>query len=79
MHGRAEKGGKTSFWDNVNGGWLPGDEVREARAKEMEYIRKMRVYSRVPREECRRRTGKNPIRLRWVDHTCIGHGRLPDT
>ena len=67
MRGAEEKHKQGGFWDAVNGGWLPPNEVREAREKEMQYIRRMNVYSRVPREECRRVTGKQPIKLKWVD------------
>jgi hypothetical protein len=42
--------------------------VVEARAKEMEYVHKMRVYDKVDRETADWESGgKRPIRLRWVD------------
>ena len=55
------------YWDDVNGEWLPEEEVRMAREKEMKYIREMNVYTRVHRSECKRLTGKEPIKLRWID------------
>ena len=54
-------------WDDVKGGWLIESTVRKARADEMEYVRKRGVYERRPYAEAKARTGKSPIRLRWVD------------
>ena len=54
-------------WDDVKGGWLIENKVKKARADEMEYVRKRGVYERRPYAEAKARTGKPPIRLRWVD------------
>ena len=32
------------YWDDVNGGWLAPEKVREARKLEMEYLKKQAVY-----------------------------------
>ena len=56
------------YWDDVNGGFLPPDRVREARQIELDYLRKQEVYEKVPLEECLRETnGKGPITTRWID------------
>ena len=41
--------------------------VRRARQEEIEYVKKMRLYDKVPISECRRNTGKGPISVRWID------------
>ena len=43
------------------------EEVKLARAEEMEEVRKHNVYVKVPIEHCLRETGKMPIGTRWVD------------
>ena len=50
-------------WGDVKNVWLDPSKVREARKEEMEFVRKMKVYDKVPRSEC---PGK-PIPVRWVD------------
>ena len=50
-------------WDDVKNVWLDPSKVREARAEEMELVKKMKVYDKVPRTEA---PGK-PIPVRWVD------------
>ena len=54
-------------WDDVSGKYLDADAVRQARADEIEYYRKMGVYKKVPIAECLARTGHKPIGVRWVD------------
>ena len=50
------------YWDDVNGGFLPPDRVREARQLELAYLRKQEVYEKVPLEESLRDTnGRGPI------------------
>ncbi len=61
------------FIDHVNGGLLDPEKVKMARAKEMEYIRKMRVYDKVPRRRCEESSQRKTIKLRWVD-TCKADG-----
>eukprot|EP00435_Cladocopium_sp_Y103_P052687 s1304_g16.t1 len=55
------------FWDDVNGGWLPPDKVREARNLEMEYLKKQAVYEKRPISEAYKVTGRRPIPVRWLD------------
>ena len=43
------------FEDDVHQGeWLPKDKMIEARRLEMDFFRKMGVYTKVPRSEARR-------------------------
>ena len=66
---------QTSFWDHVNGGGLPADEVMAARKKELQYFVKMQVYTKVSIDECWKVTGKPPIKPRWID-TRKGNGEV---
>ena len=55
------------MWVDVRGGWLNKEMVIEARREEMGYVKRRHVYDRVPWSQAKERTGKNPIKLRWVD------------
>ena len=44
-----------------------GTAVFSARKEEIEYVHKMKLYDKVPITECRQRTGKGPISVRWID------------
>ena len=57
----------SQYWDDVNGGYLDPDLVKEARAKEREWVKKQQIWRIVPRAQCLERTGRPPIPLRWVD------------
>ena len=48
-------------WDDNKGGWLDLELCAKARREEVEYIRRLKMYVRVPREVCFRETGKAPI------------------
>ena len=54
-------------WDDVSGKELDPRKVRAARREEMEYYKKMGVYDKVPLEECYKKTGKAPLKARWID------------
>ncbi len=41
--------------------------VRQAHADEIEYVRTMKLYTKVPISECHQKTGKGPIAVRWID------------
>ena len=45
------------FWDDTKGGWLSPEGVMQARQDELDYIRRHRVYVRVPRARCLQATG----------------------
>ena len=54
-------------WDDVSGAELNPSMVKDARKEEMDYVRKMHWYDKVPIAECKRATGKMPITVRWID------------
>ena len=70
------------FQDSVTGKELDPRLVGEARKEELDYFRAHRVYEKVPRAVCWARTGRAPIRTRWVDvnkgdeHSPIYRSRL---
>ena len=51
-------------YDDVSGAALPAQLVKDARRLEIEYIRKMGVYTKVPKAKA---AGKKIIKLRWID------------
>ena len=53
--------------DDVSGAFLDPKMVKKARADEIEYVRTMKLYTKVPISECLNRTGKQPIAVRWID------------
>ena len=54
-------------WDDVSGAELDPAAVKKARKEEIEYVRKMNLYTKVPTTECLHKTGKRPIAVRWID------------
>ena len=54
-------------WDDNKGGWLDLELCAKARREEVEYIRRHKMYVRVPREVCLRETGKAPIKTGWAE------------
>eukprot|EP00971_Amphidinium_carterae_P286210 5683005-Amphidinium_carterae.1 len=52
-----------AYWDDVHGGWLPREAVEEARAHELDWVHRQKVYHKVPRSEVRGRL----LDLKWVD------------
>ena len=59
--------GKGQYVDDVKGGILDSDGVVRARAEEMRYVWKHKLYSKVPRQRCYDTTGKGPVKTGWVD------------
>ena len=55
------------YWDNVTGLPLVAWRVEQARKEEIEFFRKQGVYEKVWRTTCYGRTGKAPVKVRWVD------------
>ena len=41
--------------------------AKKARQEEIDYIRKMALYDKVPVSECIKKTGRAPITVRWID------------
>ena len=58
------KEGSAWAYDDVSGAMLPVELVNDARTLEIEYIRKMGVYTKVHKSQA---IGKNIIKLRWID------------
>ena len=54
-------------WDDVSGAVLDPKKVREARAEEVQYVRDMNLYTKVPTKQWAERIGKQPIGVRWID------------
>lgn len=54
-------------WDDVSGAEFDPTQVKRARAEEVEYVRKMGLYNKVPIRQCYEKTGKGPISVRWID------------
>ena len=48
-------------WDDVNGEQLDPTGARKARLEEVEYVRKVKLYDKVPIRQCYDRTGKAPM------------------
>ena len=55
-----------SFWDDVNGGFLPDDLALAARREEFGWVHSEGVYEKVPMQECRDAV-MIPLDLIWVD------------
>ena len=55
------------FWDDAKGGKLEPERVKEARKEELRFVHKRNVYEVVPWERALERTGRPPIKTRWVD------------
>ena len=54
-------------WDDVSGAALDPQKVKQARREEIEYVRKMSLYQKVPIKECVRETRRQTISVRWID------------
>ena len=54
-------------WDDVKGETLDPKKVAEARREEVEYMIMKGVWKEVSVDECRNKTGKEPVTVRWVD------------
>ncbi|CAK0882435.1 unnamed protein product [Prorocentrum cordatum] len=57
----------TSYWDDVNGGYLEAGLVAQARAVEREWVKKQELIEIVPRSQAFAETGRPPIPLKWID------------
>ena len=74
------KGAKTDgvdeewAWDDVNGGEIPLNKVREARAEDVDYMHGRSMWEERPIEECWARTGKPPATTKRVDTSKGGVG-----
>ena len=55
------------IYDDLTGQILQYEHVVRARLGEVEALKKMGVWETVPLSQCWERTGRKPIRGRWVD------------
>jgi hypothetical protein len=53
--------------DDVNGGLLDIEKVKEARKEEVEFMKNKGIWEVVPWSEALERTGKVPVSVKWVD------------
>ena len=49
-------------WDDVSGASLDPKAVKAARAEEIDYVRRMKLYTKVLISECTNKTGKKSTR-----------------
>ena len=54
-------------YGDVSGAPLGPEEVYRARVDEVKFIRDMKLYDKVPVEECWKNTGVAPIGTNWLD------------
>ena len=59
--------GDTVYRDDLTGQVLDPVLVRAARQKELDFFEAKEVWTKRPLDEARRKTGKPPITVRWVD------------
>jgi len=62
-----EQGFSGQFKDDITGQVLNDELVKQARMVELEYFRAKSVWTKRPKAECYRQTGRPPISVRWVD------------
>ena len=63
----AAQGYSGQFKDDVTGQVFKDKLVQEAGRIELDFLNKKGVWTKVPYEEARKRTGRPPIIVRWVD------------
>ena len=51
----------------MSGAALDPSAVKVARAEEIDYVRKIGLYTKVSIDECYQKNGKAPIIVRWMD------------
>lgn len=56
-----------SAFDDVSGVELDPKKVYKARMEEVKFIRDMKLFDKVPIEECWANIGKAPISTKWID------------
>ena len=55
------------YWDAITNEPLPAALTNAARQEELSFMNSWKVWDVVPISECKRRTGKAPLKGRWVD------------
>ena len=46
---------------------IPLEEIKAARREELQFMQSRNLWTVVPKRECLRLTGKQPVSVRWVD------------
>ena len=64
-------------WDDVHNVQIPLEEIKAARREELQFMQSRNLWTVVPKKECLRLTGKQPVSVRWVD-TNKGRGGAID-
>ena len=54
-------------WDDVSGAELDPEAAKQARKEEIQYVRQMNLYTKVPISQCYEMTKRAPISVRWID------------
>ena len=54
-------------WDDVSGVVFHPQQVREARAGEIRFVKKIELFEKMHIPQWRETTGKAPIFVRWID------------
>ena len=54
-------------WDDVSGAELDPKLVKKARLEEIEYVKAMHFYTKVPISQCDAETKRAPSSVRWID------------
>jgi hypothetical protein len=60
-------GWEDEVFDEKTGALLGAEDVRKARAEELDFMRKIPLFDVVPEAECWARTGRPPVSTKWVD------------
>lgn len=58
---------ESKYWDEVTGKPLDAGGVKKARSEEMGHVHNVKEYTKVRIKMCWDRTGKGPIKVRWLD------------
>ena len=58
---------QAQFVDSISGEALDTNMVQAARQEEIEFVRRMHLYDKIPIQECWEYTGRKPVGVRWVD------------
>ena len=67
IHENAVNKGLSLVEADNKGGWLDPELCAKAGHEEVAYIRRHKMYVRVPREVCLHETGKAPIKTGWAE------------
>jgi hypothetical protein len=68
--------GDMEAWDDLTGEALDPQAVKEARAEEMTFVKRLDLYDEKDVEECWRVTGAAPISTKFVDHDKGRDGKI---